>query len=39
VVLSCVNSAQRVWLRGSVSHDVTTRSKLAPASCRAANCE
>jgi len=35
--LTCGNPAQRAPHRGSVSHDVTSRSKLAPASCSAAN--
>jgi hypothetical protein len=39
VVLTCGNVAQRARPRGSVSHNVTTLSKLAPASCSAANCE
>jgi len=39
VALTCGNAVQRTWPRTSMSHNVTTRSKLAPASCSAANCE
>ena len=39
VALTCGNAVQRAWGRASLSHDVTTPSKLVPASCSAANCE
>ena len=37
VVMTCGNSDQRAWPRTECSQDVTTRSKLAPASRSAAN--
>jgi len=39
VALNCENAVQRARPRTSESHNLTTRSKLAPASCSAANCE